>query len=53
MLMDKITIKSKDVSGRNVVVVAMINRSQKAGPHKDKKKEAKRKACRAKVQIED
>jgi hypothetical protein len=34
---------------RNMVVVAMIMRSAKAGPHKNHKKEALRRKCRGKV----
>jgi len=34
---------------RNMVVVNMMNRSQKAGRHTDKKKKASKKACRGKV----
>ena len=33
---------------RSAVALGMILRSQKAGPHKDRKKEASRKACREK-----
>jgi hypothetical protein len=44
--MEKQTIKVKVRPARNAVVVAMMNRSQKAGAHKDRKKEAKRRACR-------
>lgn len=38
--------KPKPPKRRNPVVQAMIARRQKAGRHKDKKKEASRKACR-------
>lgn len=51
--MEKIIIKVEKIVGRNYIVVGMIKRSQKAGPHKDKKKESKRKACRSKVSVED
>lgn len=44
--MEKMTIKIKTRPARNAVVVAMMKRSQKAGAHKDRKKEARRKACR-------
>lgn len=40
----KITIKLRPA--RNVIVTAMMERSQKAGAHKDRKKESKRKAGR-------
>lgn len=44
--MKKQVIKGKVRPARNAVVIAMIERSQNAGPHKDKKKEANRKGCR-------
>lgn len=34
---------------RNMVVVNMINRSQKAGSHGDKKKQKSKTACRKRV----
>lgn len=34
---------------RNLLVLDMITNGQKSGPHKDKKKEQSKKACRQKV----
>lgn len=42
-------MKKQQPKRRNMVVVAMMLRSAKAGPHKNRKKEASRKACRRKV----
>jgi hypothetical protein len=41
--------KIKKPKERSAIVLGMILRSQKAGAHKDKKKEASRKACRKPV----
>ena len=38
---------------RNPVVIAMMLRSQKAGRHIDRKKEANKKACRKKIKSLD
>lgn len=38
---------------RNPVVVAMMKRSQKAGRHKNKRKENNKNLCRKKVKQED
>lgn len=39
-------MKIKIRPARNAVVIAMMKRSQKAGAHKDQKKEQKRRGCR-------
>lgn len=41
------------IKKRNVVVINMINRRQKAGLHKDQKKEENKKACRKKPNSEE
>ena len=42
-------MKKQQPKRRNMVVVAMMLRSAKAGPHKNRKKEALRRKCRGKV----
>jgi hypothetical protein len=41
--------KKKAPKKRNVVVLNMISRRQKAGPHPNKKRKENKKACRGKV----
>ena len=44
-------MKKKISKPRNMVVVAMMMRSAKAGRHTDKRKQASKKACRGKVRV--
>lgn len=51
--MDKIIFKVKVPAARNRAVMAMMKRSQKAGAHLDRKKEARKQACRGRQVMED